>query len=244
VNRPGITATAVEPSVRTGDGIACIDELLRDRDRALERIAGERDLLGHGRATLATIAIAGAVFGAALGGYRGGVQILYAAIKMPLLLLATAAICAPTLSAFNTALDRPSSMRRDLSLVLAALAIGSLVLAAEAPIVLLAICFEVGYHSLVLLTVACCAVAGLCSLSLAARGMRHLSPARVGSAAAALVLVFTIVGAQMAWTLRPWVVRPRTRAVPFVRHIEGSLIDSVARTLRSARGTYRDSSVE
>lgn len=231
---------ALEPITHPGDGLGSVDQLLRDRSAALERVGAERNLYTYGRVMLATIAVAGAVFGAALGAYRGGIQILFAAIKMPLLLLATAAICAPTLSAFNAALHRPSSIRRDLTLVIASLALGSLVLAAEAPLVLLAISAGVGYHSLVLLTVACCAVAGLCSLSMLTNGVRTVSPVRVTSAAAALVLVFAMVGAQMAWTLRPWVVRPKTTEVPFVRDIEGSLIESLARTLRSARGEYRE----
>jgi hypothetical protein len=47
-----------------------------------------------------------------------------------------------------------------------------------------------------------------------------------------------VVGAQTAWLLRPFLVRPRTEHVPFVRHLEGDLFGSVGVTMRSAAGVY------
>ena len=47
-----------------------------------------------------------------------------------------------------------------------------------------------------------------------------------------------IAGMQMTWTLRPYVVRPRTEDVPFLRAREGSFLDSVSRSIDSARGIY------
>ena len=57
-------------------------------------------------------------------------------------------------------------------------------------------------------------------------------------AGCAFVLVYAIVGAQSAWLLRPFVVRPRTEHVPFVRAIEGDLLDAVRTSARSASGDY------
>jgi hypothetical protein len=221
-----------------GHGVEAIDQLLRDRAAVLERIRGDVDLIGLARTMIFTIAAAGAVFGAAIGMYRGGVQILYGALKIPLLLLLTAAICAPGLSAFNAALDRPVSLRRDLALVLCSLALGSLLLVAQAPLVLLASSIGADYHSVILLVFACCAAAGLGSLVVLGRGVRAASSERVKSAVFALVILCSVVGAQMAWTLRPYVVRPRTEKVPFVRAIEGNLLESVSQSWRSARGYY------
>lgn len=227
-----------ETDSRPPEGLGAIDQLLRDRGAILERIRGDVDLVGLARAMLITIAASAAIFGAALGTYRGGVQILYAAIKFPLLLLLTAAVCAPALTAFNSALDRPTSLRRDLALVLSALGLGSLLLVAQAPIILLATMVGVSYHTLILLTFCCSAASGLASLILLARGVRATDGARATSAVLALVMVFSVVGAQMAWTLRPYVVRPRAPEVPFVRSVEGNLIESVSRSFDSARGIY------
>ena len=86
--------------------LGLIDQLLRDRDAMLARIAAGRDLAAVTRAMVATIAIAMAIVGAALGSYRGGVQIGYAAIKLPLVLLGTAALSAPALTAIGASLGR------------------------------------------------------------------------------------------------------------------------------------------
>ena len=51
-----------------------------------------------------------------------------------------------------------------------------------------------------------------------------------------------LVGGQLAWALRPYLVRPRAVDVVFVRQVEGSMFDAVVEVLDSARGHYtRDS---
>jgi hypothetical protein len=115
-----------------------IDLLLRDRRAMLARLHGDADLAAILRTMIATIAVAMAIVGAALGSYRGGVQIAYAAIKLPIVLLGTAALSAPALSAIGAALGRPSRLAADLALVMAALAFGALLLAACTPLILLA----------------------------------------------------------------------------------------------------------
>lgn len=239
--QPEQGTTTLDPapaSPATSTGLGIIDQLLRDRSAILARIQREVELTDLARTMILTIFVASAVFGAAVGMYRGGIQIAYAAIKFPLLMLGTAAISAPALSAFNSALDRPVSLRRDLALFLSALALGSLVLVAQAPLLLLASSLEFSYHSIILLTFACSGVAGLGSLIMVSRGVRAASPERTKSAVLGLLMVVCMVGAQMAWTFRPYVVRPRSPEVPFVRQIEGNLIESVMSSLDSARGIY------
>ncbi len=41
-----------------------------------------------------------------------------------------------------------------------------------------------------------------------------------------------------AWTLRPYLVRPRTPAAPFLRSVESSFLGAVATSFDSARGIY------
>ncbi|HEY3353620.1 MAG TPA: hypothetical protein VGQ83_10250 [Polyangia bacterium] len=225
---------AGEPAPRALDAV---DLLLRDTAGMLARIRAGEDLAALARPLIVTIALGGAVFGAALGAYRGGLQVLYAAIKLPLAILLTAAICAPTLTALNAALGRTACIRRDLALVLAVLARGALVLAAEAPVVLLAISLHAAYHQVILLTVASGAAGGLVSLWLLARGLGADRRSRL-AVCAALLAVFTLVGAQMSWTLRPYLVRPRTPAAPFVRAAESNFLEAVLVSSASARGRY------
>jgi hypothetical protein len=217
--------------------LVAVDLLLRSSGAILARIRDGHDLAGLARTMILTIFAGGAVFGACLGAYRGGLQVLLAAVKLPLVVLLTAAICAPALSAINAGLCRTASMRRDLALVLAALARGSLVLAALAPVLLLAVSLHASYHVLVLLTVGCCGVGGLVGLALLVRGLAGERRA-CGAACLALLSVFVVVGAQMSWTLRPYLVRPRAPAAPLVRGVESSLLEAVATSLDSARGIY------
>jgi hypothetical protein len=238
---PATTAAPAAPAAPAPAGaLGTIDTLLRDRAATLARIERGESLADLVRTMLITIAVSCAIFGAAVGMYRGGVQILYAAIKFPLVMLLTAAITAPCLTAFNAALDRPHALRRDVALVMLALGFGSLLLVAQAPILLLAALMDCAYHKFILLTFGCAAVAGLGSLIVLGRGVRGQSGRHAQITALALVGVLAVVGAQVAWTMRPYVVRPRTTEIPFVRQIEGSLIEAVMSSSRSARGIYEE----
>lgn len=229
---------AIAP-VQGGSPVFCaIDELLRDPSSVLQRITDGRDLTTLAKATILTIAFGAGVFGAAMGTFRGGFQILYAGVKLPIVLLLTMAICAPALTAINRAVGRNGCLRRDLALVLSALARASLVLAAQAPLVLLAVRGDASYHLVVLLVVICCAVAGATGLSLFLRGLRARQPEGRWVVVPALFLVFSLVGTQMSWTLRPFLLRPRTPEIVFVRAVEGSFFEAVAVSLQSARGVY------
>ena len=54
--------------------------------------------------------------------------------------------------------------------------------------------------------------------------------------------MFALVGGQLSWALRPYLVRPRAPEVVFVREVGDTLFDAIAGSLRSARGIYtRDS---
>lgn len=223
-------------------GLAAIDQLLRDVPAFLDRIREGKNLAELARAMILTVAVGAAVFGAAMGAHRGGIQVLYAAIKLPAVMLLTTAVCAPALTAFNAAFRRQASMRRDLSLVLSSLALTCLVLAAQAPIVFLAVELGAGYHTVILLVVGCCCLAGIVGLTLFQRGLGLDPSAGRWAVGIALLMVFGVVGTQMSWTLRPFLVRPRTPDAPFVRSLEGSFVEAVLTSSRSARGIYwRDS---
>jgi hypothetical protein len=182
--------------------------------------------------------------GVAMGLYRGGIQTLYAGVKFPLVLLITTAVCAPALTALNSALARPACIRRDLALVLCSLARMSLVVAAEAPVVLLAIRCDVSYHSITLLVVLCCMVGAGVGLAFFIRGVHGMSPKPLLATIAGFLAVFALVGTQISWTLRPFLLRPRAPAAMFVRSVEGSFADSVRTSLDSARGIYHRAEVE
>jgi len=215
-----------------------IDQLLRDRDAIIARIAAGKDLAAIVRTMAATIAVAMAIVGAALGTYRGGVQIGYAAIKLPVVMLGTAALSAPALTAIGAALGRRARLAEDLALVITALAFGALLLASCAPLLLVAEAFEVSYHRMILLVVALFSCAGIASLRMVIGAVAR-ERARGGSIAiAGLCVVFALVGGQLSWALRPYLVRPRAPEAPFLRPVEDSLVDALTQAIDSARGIY------
>jgi len=218
--------------------LGMIDLLLRDREAMLARIAKGSELAAIMRTMIATIAITTVIVGAALGSYRGGVQIAYAAVKLPIVILATAALSAPALSAIGAALGRRSRLSADLALVMAALAFGSLLLVACTPLVMVGRAVDLDYHRMILAVVAMFAIAGGAALRMICRGVALEAAPGWRTAVLGMCVVFSLVGGQLSWALRPYLVRPRTPDVPFVRAVEGSLFDSVLGASRSARGIY------
>ena len=241
---------AIETSpMNVPKSLGTIDLLLRDREAMLAKIRAGTNIAAILKTMVATIAVTMAIVGAALGSYRGGVQIAYAGIKLPLVLLGTAALSAPTLTAIGRALGRRSKLVNDLALVMSALAFGALLLVAGTPLILLGRALDASYHQMILLTVAMFGVAGLAALQLVIHAVSIESLVRVDelepdrargwrTAVFGLCVVFAVVGGQLSWALRPFLVRPRTQDVPFVREMEGSLFDSVTRAFQSARGIY------
>lgn len=210
-----------------------VDRLLRDRSSLFASIALGRDMRELAIALVLIIAGGAAVFGASVGAYRGGIQILFAAIKVPLLLLLTAAICAPTWTALRVAFGTQASLRIDLIRILVALAVIALVLAALAPFVLVPAVLGAAYHPMSLVLVGCAAVGGPIGILVLERASTE------GRAALrCFAIVFVLVGMQMAWTLRPYLVRPRLETVHLVRAVEGSFLDAAFRSWSSARGQY------
>ncbi|MBA2544694.1 MAG: hypothetical protein H0V17_33935 [Deltaproteobacteria bacterium] len=226
---------AVEAGPRVSFGT--IDLLLRDREMMVAKIKSGNVVEILKTMTL-TIAVAMAIVGAALGSYRGGEQILYAAIKLPLVLLGTAALSAPALTAIGAALGRKSRLASDLALVMSALAFGALLVVAFTPLIMLGRAMEVSYHEMILGTVAVFAVGGIAALSMVIRALAVEQGKGWRTALCGLCLVFVMVGGQLSWALRPYLVRPRTPEIVFVRDVEGSLFDAVIGALRSARGIY------
>jgi hypothetical protein len=230
--------TAPTPTRAPRPSLGMIDLLLRDREAMLARIRHGADLAAIMRTMIATIAVTMAIVGAALGSYRGGVQIAYAAVKLPIVLLGTAALSAPALSAIGAALGRRSRLAADLALVMAALAFGALLLVACTPLIMLGRSVDLAYHRMILAVVAMFAVAGGAALRMIWRGVALEAAPGWRTAVVGLCVVFSVVGGQLSWALRPYLLRPRAPEPMFIRDVEDSLFDSITGSVRSARGIY------
>ena len=223
---------------------AFVDRLLRDRGRFLDELDASNDPMRIGRALLLTVLASAGIFGAAIGTYRwfgphsSAVQVVYGAIKLPLVVLLTAGLVSPALYAFERTLTDRASLTRGTLLVLASLALGCMVTSGLTPVVLLMIIAGASYHAITLALVGCCLAGGGYGLSLFVRGLVRRHGARGIAVAAAATAIFVMVGAQMAWSFRPYLVRPRAQTVPFMRSVEDGFADAVRRSVDSARGRF------
>lgn len=221
---------------------AVLSSLLRAPGDIAARCRDDRDIRAISLTSIFAIALGAAAFGGVLGSFRGGAQIAYGAIKVPLAVMATLALCAPAFHALAAVLGRPWPMRSVVSLALAAAGRSSLVLLAFTPALWLALDWGVGYHEAALAAAVAYGVAGLAALGVLLRGIGEGS-GRILTALAFMAMFFA-VGGQTSWILRPYLVRPRATSVPFLRDREGGFSDSLLMSGRSAAGIYDNDDTE
>jgi hypothetical protein len=223
------------------DATVAFSRLLRAPGEVAASCREGRDLRAIVGTSLASIVVGAGAFGAVVGSYRGGWQIVYAGVKIPMALVATLAICAPAFHAVVAGLGRPWPFRSIVALAVAATGRSSLCLLAFTPALWLAMSFRLGYHASSLAAALAYAVAGIAALSVLVRGLADADAHRGvrHATTATFVMLFLAVGGQMAWILRPYLVRPRTETIPFVRAREGALPDALVTSGLSSMGIYR-----
>lgn len=203
---------------------ALVDRLLRSPKEVAADCRGERATADIARASLAAIAFGAAVFGAVVGSWRGGWQIAFAALKLPLVTLSTFAVCAPAFYALAQVFGRPWPLRAVVSVMLAAGARLSLLLLATTPLLWLLINLGGSYPLVKVVAAAVYGCAGLAALGLLVRGLG--TERGRGPILAVFVCLFMLVGGQTAWVLRPYIGVPgRSQHVAlFTREREGGLV--------------------
>lgn len=215
---------ALEPS--------SFEVLLREPTLAVRRALSGENSAPIARAALLSLLVGSALYGGVLGSYRGELQVLYAALKMPLVLVGTLVVTAPALWALGAASGRTWTLRAVSSLVLVAAGRAALVLSALAPLLWLVIDLGAGYHFSTFLCAATFALAGLAALLSLVRG---LGATHLGVALAAAV-IFLVALAQTGWVLRPWLGRP-SQPVVFLRTEAGvGPLESVVESARLGVG--------
>jgi hypothetical protein len=194
-----------------------VDEVLRGRPAG-----GTGPGLSVGRC-VALIAAGGIIYGAVMGSYGGwgdgrSLQAVFAAVKVPLLLLATFALTLPAFFVLNTALG----LREDFPAVLRAVGVTqagvAVVLAALAPYTAVWYLTSGGYPEATLFNAAMFATASFAAQRLL---RRHYRPLIARDRRHRLLLrgwvgVYAFVGIQMGWVLRPFIGDP-DRPVRFFR---------------------------
>jgi hypothetical protein len=215
--------------------LSLIADLLRTPTAVLDTPADQhRDLVPQ----LLGIAVAGAaVFGAVVGAYRGGIQIPYAALKMPLLFLAPVALGLPAVRALF-AVDTEAVSWRRLGLAgLVGMARASVLAAAFSPVLWLYYSIGPDYHAAILALAASMALVALPGLMTLAQVLPRAGRRQVLATLGA-VGILGVLTAQAGWVLRPFVARP-TAELTFLRPVEADVFSSLGASLSAAQGRYR-----
>lgn len=169
------------------------------------------------------IAIGGALYGGVMGTFvldtpQRCWQVLFSAVKVPLLLLATTTLCLPAFFVANTALGLRDDLRAAVQALLAGQAALAVALASLAPITHFWYWSEDSYRGALLFN------AGVFLLATVAGQVvirRYYAPliranSRHRWMLGAWFVLYAFVGIQMGWTLRPFVGAP-TQVVTFFR---------------------------
>ena len=215
-----LAARALKEPVALVDEIEAQDSLARDGARLLWLLVG-----------------ASMVFGAVVGGYRGGLQIVFTATKLPGLLLLPMILVLPALRALWSVCEVDVSYRRLGLAGLVGAARAALLAAAIGPFLWLIFSTEPDYHVAILVFVATLGIAGLPGLSVVHRAVPtggRLRPVAIGASLALLVLS----SMQTGWLLRPFVLRPRTPDPVFLRAVDADVFTALTLTARSSVGDY------
>ena len=195
-----------------------------------------RVLQDHGPVLLVIAVVSAAIFGGVVGTYRGGVQLLYASLKLPMLWVAPILITLPAVRAFYRVCGIAVSYGQVVVAVLVGCARSALLLAVASPALWLMFSVDVDYHWAVLVLCGSLLSSGAVGLATVARILPGSGPAKLLANALAALVVGVVV-AQGGWVLRPFVARP-TAEVAFLRPVECNVFSSTLASWRSARGRY------
>lgn len=185
--------------------------LLRDRKTFLYEVGSGIKLETKIVSLLVASSFFFSVYGAIIGSYGGGLQIISSAIKLPALYLIALIICIPTLYFFDILFGSKLDFKQYVTMALTSVSVISVLLFSFTPVVLFFLISVKGYNFFLLLNVLIMAITGGVGVRLFYKGMRDM----VGGPEAieqnlrkrllqGWVLLYALVGSQLGWTLRPF----------------------------------------
>ncbi len=184
---------------------------IRDRETIYKNIKNETNLKNYAVvATVSTIVFA-ALYGAVMGVYAGGIQILFDAIKIPLLLLISLYVSLPTYFVLNGILGGELSLRQMAVLFMVSVTVMAVMMIAFLPVTLFFTLTTpertfATYAFSILLNVLFFALAGLTAVIYLLNGFSQIHGENKRWVPAMMIgsIVLAFVGTQLAWVLRPY----------------------------------------
>ncbi|OQX24806.1 MAG: hypothetical protein BWK80_18890 [Desulfobacteraceae bacterium IS3] len=204
-----VTPTCKERIEKLG-GYSFGQILLREREYIFEKIYNQEELDAQIRYFSLYALMFSAGYGLFLGMFSGNLQIIASLIKVPILMFGTLLICLPVLYLLNTLIGYKLTLKQTLTLLVASAYMMSIILVGVSPILLLFIFITELKKFISLLNMLMFVLSGFFSLRFVlCRGMRYLTR-RNGYRPKTFViriwlLVYVIIGTQLAWILRPFI---------------------------------------
>ncbi len=211
------------------------DALLRSRNAVFADVAAGRDLRRWTVGMLSATVTLMASYGLLVGLYAGGRMVLYNVVKFPWLLLVTFALCLGVLYVCNSLIGARLGLLQTAALVLCTITVTATLLISLAPIAGFFM-FTGGdnYQFVVLLNSAFFGLAGFCGWRFSLHAAQQVYQTQPNADALlkmfkAWLVVYGLVGMQMAWLLRPYF----NDADIFLRPLgtEGNIFVSLTRLL-------------
>ena len=216
--------------------------LLRDRQRFFHEVRAQTKLETKIVSLLVASSAFFALYGAIMGAYSGGWQVLSSAIKLPALYLITLIICLPPLYFFDLLLGSKLGFKQYVAMGLAAIAVIGLLLLGFIPMMLFFLSSVRDYNFFLLLNVLVMAVTGAVGVKLFYTGMRGpAGPLPVENSARhrlleVWVVLYGAIGSQLGWTLSPFVGLRGEPIQIFRADIDGNFYLEVMRALAALLG--------
>ena len=191
-------------------------QLLRDRSSFLTEIENNKYIDKKIVSLLVCSSLFLALYGAILGSTHGGLQIISSAFKLPALYLLTLLICLPTLYFMDVVLGSKQTFSQYVALLLASVAMMSVMLFGFAPVTLFFRLSIDDYWFFLLLNIIVLGFTGIVGIGFFYRSMMSLiEKEQLGKASknrykliTGWLFLYGFVGSQLGWTLRPFVGTP------------------------------------
>ena len=215
-----------------------LSRFIRDREGLYDDIREEKDLKKYFVTSIAATALFGALYGASMGTYAGGVQIIFDAIKIPMLLLVAVFVSLPTYYVLNGILGGEMSLRQMAVLFMISITVMATMMIAFLPVTLFFMLTTpertfAAYAFTVLLNVFFFGISGVTAVSYLLRGFskihgenRKWVPAMITGSG-----VLAFVGTQLAWVLRPYFHLSTTFIAPPSGNFYIAVIELIGRLL-------------
>lgn len=183
--------------------------LLREKEYIFEKIHSEQEMVPLAKHFSIYIFLLSFVYGISLGLFSHNLQILASSIKVPFLLFGTLLICLPALYIIEILFGSKLSFQQTLILLLASTYRMSVLLASMSPILFLFVPLTTEKQFISVLNIIIFSISGVFGLRLLWAGMHYLTVrtqvARKNQIVKIWYAIYVLIGAQLAWILRPFI---------------------------------------